>query len=157
MTAAHSASQRLDHANELVRVIAAHGRRFFYSAQRERCARVELDPRGRVWWVDDYTGKRIYTHQTPFGNKWRGFSHGGTLRSLAEAIRDYIVHGAPIPPWRIAPQQSYGDLWGYGEQGAKDVRAAAFALPIIAKLVDPPEVEMPGERAETAAQPLAGV
>jgi len=157
MTAPLSPSQRLDQANELIQVIASHGRRFFYSTQKQRYARVELDPRGRVWWVDDYSGQRIYTHQTPFGNKWRGFSHGGTLRSLAEAIRDYVVHGTPIPPWRIAPQQSYGDLWGYGEQGAKDVRAAAFALPIIAKLVDPPAVEMPAERAEATTRPLAGV
>lgn len=131
MTEPYSLAQRLDHANRLIEVIAAHGRRFFYSAKHGRHARVEVDRRGHVWWVDDYTGRRIYTHRTPFGNNWRGFSHGGTLRALAEAIRDYITTGTRIHRWRIAPPMSYGDLWGYGPEAAVAVQVAAFVLPIM--------------------------
>ncbi|MNV86395.1 hypothetical protein D3C71_1804260 [compost metagenome] len=132
MSTAQARQERVEHANALIQVIAAHGRRFFYRGESGRVARVELDPRGRVWWVDDYTGKRIYTHHTPFGNRWRGFSHGGTLRALAEAIRDYITTGTRMHRGHIAPPMSYGDLWGYGPEAAAAVQVAAFALPIMA-------------------------
>jgi hypothetical protein len=62
MTADYSPGQRLEHANQMIQVIAAHGRRFFFSTHHQSHARVVLDSRGRFWWVDDYTGKRIYTH-----------------------------------------------------------------------------------------------
>lgn len=132
MTAASARRERVKHANALIRVIASYGRHFFYNAQHDRFARIELDQRGRVWWVDDYTGTRIFTHQTPFGNRWRGFSHGGTLRHLAELMREYITAGTLIHRGYIAPAMSYGDLWGYGEAGATAVQAAAFELPIMA-------------------------
>lgn len=132
MTAAAARQQRVEHANALVQVVAAHGRRFFYCVQHDRLARIEVDQRGRVWWIDDYTGKRIFTHATPMGNRWRGFSHGGTLRHLVEMMRDYITKGTPIARGYIAPSMSYGDLWGYGEAATVAVRDAAFALPIMA-------------------------
>ncbi len=139
--------ERLQHANELIQVIAAHGRRFFFHGgvnvydphtkttvfvPASRYARFELR-NGRVWFIDDYTEKAIFTHQTSIPSRWRGFSHGGTLRSLVEAMRDYIVHGRKIPQWRIATEQLSGssDIWGYGKEAAEAVRAAAYALPII--------------------------
>ncbi|MGX6999856.1 hypothetical protein [Caballeronia sp. KNU42] len=126
--------QRVEHANALIRVISDHGRRFFYNETANRIARIEIDGRGRVWFIDDYKGSRIYTHATVFGNHWRGFSHGGTLRSLVESMRDYIMTGKQIGRWRIATERSFtdGDIWGYGPDAAKAVRAAAFELPIMA-------------------------
>lgn len=132
MTASADRQQRVKHANALIQAVAAHGRRFFYCVQHDRFARIELDQRGRVWWIDDYTGKRIFTHPTPLGNRWRGFSHGGTLRHLAEMMRDYVTKGTPIARGYIAPDMSYGDLWGYGAAATAAVRAAAFVLPIMA-------------------------
>ncbi len=132
LTEATARQQRVVHANALIQAIAAHGRRFFYCVQQDRSARIEVDQRGRVWWIDDYTGKRIFTHPTPAGNRWRGFSQGGTLRHLAEMMREYITTGTPIARGYIAPSMSYGDLWGYGEAGTVAVRDAAFALPIMA-------------------------
>lgn len=123
--------QRVEHANQLIDVIATHGRRFFYRQESGRVARLELDARGRVWLIDEYSGARIYTHDTPFGNNWRGFSHGGTMRGLIERMRDYITSGVPLNSGCIAPPMSYGDMWGYGEDAAAAVRAAAAALPIM--------------------------
>ena len=57
---------------------------------------MEVDHRGKVWIIDDYSGKRVFTHETVWGGRWRGFSHGGTLRSLVEAFRDYICTGEPL-------------------------------------------------------------
>lgn len=125
--------ERVAHANDLIKAIGSHGRRFFWNECDQRFARLELDERGKVWFIDDYRGARVFTHQTNFTNHWKGFSHGGTLRSLVESMRDYIVHGTPIPRWRIATEQLYGDhdVWGYGAEASTAVRLAAFALPIM--------------------------
>lgn len=125
--------ERLAHANTLVKVISNSGRRFFWNEKDQRLAKLELDDRGRVWWIDDYRGARVFTHQTSISSRWMGFSHGGTLRSLVEAMRDYIVHGKQIDGWRIATPQLYGNgnIWGYSDADAKAVRTQAFELPII--------------------------
>lgn len=124
--------QRAAHANELIDVIARHGRRFFHNQRHQRNARIELR-NGRVYFIDDYSGKAIYTHRTTFENRWRGFSHGGTLRSLIEQLRDYIMNGTLLSRWVIAPAyaNSDGDIWGYGP-AAEAVRAEAWALPLFA-------------------------
>ena len=125
--------ERLAHANALIKAISDHGRRFFWNERAQRVAHLELDERGKVWWIDDYRGARVYTHQTTIPSRWQGFSHGGTLRSLVECMRDYVVHGRQLPHFRIATPQLYGDsnIWGYSKEAAEAVRAAAFALPIM--------------------------
>lgn len=143
--------ERVKHANALIKIIASHGRRFFYYGgsnvfdpvtkittfvPEDRFARIELR-RGRVFIIDDYTQKSVYTHKTGFGNNWRGFSHGGTLRGLVEDMRDYIIHGTPIPRWKIVIQQRgqaglEDNIWGYDVESANSVRSAAYALPIVA-------------------------
>lgn len=134
-------AERLAAANQLLAVISKHGRRFFYNKEFDRVAHLKLSPRGRVLFVDDYTGVEIYTHKTTFTNKWRHFSHGGTLRSLIESLRDYIIHGTPLHRGYIAPSRSWtdGDIWGYGPEAAAAVRAEAFELPIFpAPTQEPP-------------------
>ena len=127
--------QRLRDANRLIQIIGDHGRRFFWC--QGRYARLELD-RGRVFIVDDYTEARVYTHKTTFGNRWRGFSHGGTLRQLVELMRDYVIKGKRIPLGYIAPNNYLDtttttprDIWGYGPEAAETVRRLAAELPII--------------------------
>lgn len=122
-----SKPERVALVNALLVEIGACGRRFF--ARSDRQARFELDPKGRIWFVDDYSNRPIYTHHTR--DSWRGFSHGGTLRDLVIALRDFIRTGQPIVghfgPW---PQSTCGgDLWGYGEDMQR-VRDAADRLGI---------------------------
>ena len=124
--------KRVEHANQLISIIASHGRKFFQG--NDRMAKIEL-VRGRVWFIDDYRGARIYTNKTTFGNDWGGFSHGGTMRSLVEKMRDYITAGVSIPLGHIAPTRIMDgghDMWGYGPEACIAVRAAAKELPIIA-------------------------
>ena len=95
-------------------VIASYGRRFF--THQGRVSRFELDAGGRVWFVDAFAGARIYTHHT--NGRWRGFSEGGTLRSLVIALRDYIQTGKPVPSGHLGPWPDWysaGDPWGYGD------------------------------------------
>ena len=116
---------RLQKANTLIEVIASTGRRFL--CYGDRVAQLELDARGRVWFVDHYTGRRIYTHHPCV---WRGFSSGETMRQFVEHLREYIFRGTLIPAWFFGPWPEWvsgGDLWGYGEDMEK-VRRAAHEL-----------------------------
>lgn len=126
--------ERLNHANQLIQIIAAHGRRFFFSETTGRTAEMLIDKRGRVWFLDEYSGKLIFTHKTTWTNKWRGFTHGGTLRCFVEMIRDYIVKGEQIHPFYLGPERrnlTDGNIWGYAEEAMNAVRTEASKLQII--------------------------
>ena len=130
--------QRVEQVNQAIRIIADHGRRFFYSQAVNRYAIMEVDARGKVWIIDDYSGKRVFTHETVRGGRWRGFSHGGTLRSLVEAFRDYICTGNPLNPGYLGPDRfDDSNIWGYDEEGMKAVREQAGSLPVFAPKLTP--------------------
>lgn len=129
-------AERLEHANQLIQVIAKHGRRFFFSDSTGKTAQLLVDRRGRVWFLDEYSGKLIFTHETTWTNKWRGFTHGGTLRGIVKMMRDYIIKGTPIHPYYIGMERRNvydGNIWGYSDEAIKAVREEAALLPIIAK------------------------
>lgn len=134
MTGRAEKMMRLQHANQLIRIISKHGRRFFYNASADRVASLEIDPRGRIWFVDDYTGSRVYTYRVAGRSRdWRGFSHGGTLRSLVEELCSYVRCGELLSRYRIATpcgQDGAVDVWGYGRAAASSVREEAFSLPM---------------------------
>lgn len=130
MLATMSKGDRLVLVNEAVKVIGSHGRRFFYSKIYDRYALMEIDARGRLWWIDEYTDQRIYTH---YNGRWCQFSNGGTLHGLVIHFKNFVQTGEPMPrvfgPW---PQwYCDGDLWGYGDDMQK-VRdgLAAIGLPL---------------------------
>lgn len=123
-----SKRERLADVNKLIAVIASTGRKFF--RRGERVATLELSASGRVFYIDAYAGRRIYTH---YRYEWRGFSEGGTLRSLVIALRDYVTKGTPVNPSTFGPWPSWncgGDLWGYGADMCQ-VREAARELGIM--------------------------
>lgn len=134
MSKALAAKQlRVAEVNQVIFIIANHGRRFFFSQSSQRYASMEVDARGRVWFIDDYSGKRIYTHPTTWGSKWRGFTHGGTLRALVEDFRDYICTGTPLNPFVLGPERNnlcLGNIWGYEPDQMLAVREQAGALPV---------------------------
>lgn len=118
-------TQRLAKANQFLTVIASCGRQFFRTG--ERIARFEVRYTGRIWFFDDGSGKWICTH---YRGRWRGFSHGGTLRRLIDGLVMYIQRGAsvcgelgPWPEW-----YSDGDPWGYGADMEIVRRCAAELL-----------------------------
>lgn len=128
--------QRVEHVNQAIRIIGAHGRRFFFNQVADRYASMEVDQRGKVWFIDDYSGKRIFTHETVWGGRWRGFTHGGTLHDLVKEFRDYIRTGEPLHPGYLGPERfDDSNIWGYDEAGMKAVREQAGALPVFRQLV----------------------
>lgn len=128
----YSKDERLKHANHLISIIASCGRRFFFDGNTERVAFMHRSPDGKIYFCDARTGTLIYTHRTPFSNKWRGFSHGGTLRGLVEMMRDYISKGTQIDEWYLGlPRDDGTNTWGYPQEDIERVRSAAKHLPII--------------------------
>ena len=117
--------QRLEAANELITEMACCGRRFFYSDKLDRIGQFEISPRGRIRFHDEYTDALIDTYSHHLG-AWRKFSHGGSLRSLVEYLRDYIRIGQKLPLQIIAPE-----YWGYDHASSKRVQQKAIELGII--------------------------
>lgn len=128
MTKARAARlERLEHANRLIKVISDHGRRFFWCESKKRLARLELTDNGKLYWIDDYSGKAVYTGKIGgYDHKWRGFTHGGTLKSLAQQMCSYVNTGERIRLGYIAQ-----DCWGYSKEDAITTRDKAFRIPII--------------------------
>lgn len=109
---------RVDNANQLLQSIASHGRNFFQ--YKNGVSHLEVDKHGKIWFIDAYENKRIYTH---YRGRWRNFSEGGTLRSLVEVLRDYISKGGSVTPRLVIPATySYGDVWGYGKEALSKIQ-----------------------------------
>lgn len=126
---------RLKAANEFIKVIASCGRKFFSEnadnfnkVDAPFVASMEVDKHGKVWFIDSYTKKRIYTH---YRYDWKGFSNGGTLKSLVCNLRDFIKRGDTLRKEYFQPEMGEGfrNPWGYGEDILK-VKDAAVSLGI---------------------------
>lgn len=127
---------RLVLANEFIEAIGRSGRRFFFHKTEfdRRFAFIEMDERGRLWWNDEYSKKRIYMH-TSDSARWRGFSHGGTLKSLAKVLRDFVMRGECLSADYFIDDGFekagvFKHPWGYGADLAK-VRAAGLLLGVL--------------------------
>ncbi len=118
---------RLEQVNAFLIEVASCGRHFFRHLWR--VARLERTD-GRIYFLDDYTQARVIIKSGP--RRWKGFSHGGTMRGLILCLKDYVLTGrslggvlGPAPAWC-----SEGDPWGYGDDMVR-VRAKAASLGLI--------------------------
>lgn len=119
---------RVEHANQLIKAIASHGRKFFLSSKGD-VAEFEIDVHGKVWYRDDYSRALI-----PMGVhcRWKGFTHGGTLRDLVERMWAYIESGLTIDRACIGYERADGsNIWGYKPADIEACRRQCYALPII--------------------------
>jgi hypothetical protein len=122
---------RVDDANTVIRAIASHGRRFFYSPDYDRYGRFMIDLTGSIRFIDDHTGSRVRIVK---GGKWRGFHNGGTCRAIVEALAEYIRTGKTMSRGFFGPWPDWindGDMWGYGAEEMEKVRRDAFASPAV--------------------------
>lgn len=128
---------RVDHVNQVIRIIADHGSRVFYAAETQTYARMYVDKFGKVWFVDSASGMAICTHETNLSGCWKGFSCGRKLRALVEAFRDYIRTGIALPRSYLGqPRADHSNLWAYGEVALNDVREKAGGLPVFQQPVE---------------------
>jgi hypothetical protein len=145
-TARVSKQERLHIANKIIELVSGVGRKFFF--HHGRISRFELDARGRVWLIDGYTQKRIYVMYR--SGSWRGFSEGGTLRSLICNLADFIAKGERIRnhfgPW---PETLCdGDLWGYGKDQMESLRQQLMPYLAAKSVTSSPEQEAEIESSE---------
>ncbi len=119
--------ERLIAANEFIEVISGCGRKFFQ--HKGFVSTLELSDHGRVFFIDYYTKKRIYTHRRFV--RWDGFTSGGTLKGLVEALRDFVTKGSQMTATYFQPEMGNGfrNPWGYGIDILK-VKDAAIRLGI---------------------------
>ena len=106
---------RIIAANEFIRVIANCGRRFFRNSGAGHDAFLTLNARRNIVWLfDDYTGARINVVKE---GRWDGFSHGGTLKSLAGSIGAFVLSGKTMRYGYFQPTMDNGfeNPWGYGD------------------------------------------
>ncbi len=123
-----SKEQRLQQANELLVLIASKGREFF--RHEGRVAHFELR-NGRVWYVDAYTQRAIYTHSTY--SRWRGFTGGGTLLAVIRGLSKWIHTGQAVEDNHYGPWPDWycgGDVWEYGSD-MEIIRAKAREIGVI--------------------------
>lgn len=120
-------TERLEAANRLIQVIASCGREFF--KHDGFVARLELSESGRVFFIDYYTKKRIYTHW--YCKHWDGFTGGGIMRWLTECLRDFITKDKKLFAEYFQPEMPNGfkNPLGYGDDILK-VKKAAIELGI---------------------------
>jgi len=120
---------RLVEANALVAAISKHGRRFFYNKEHQRIAQFEIGSGGHIFFIDDYSAKRIYVADN---GRWRGFSHGGTLRNLVKAIAGYIRNGDKLSIDWIGPERfDASNIWGYEESAMVATRSEALLTGVV--------------------------
>lgn len=125
---------RLQRANAIIVTISNCGRHFFRQSIDGRVSKFEIAENGRLYFRDKYSDHRLPCSHTK-GRAWQQhFTEGGTLKSLIEAIANYIKTGETISlfffgPW--AATTCNGDLWGYGDD-MELVREHAKRLGIVA-------------------------
>ena len=120
-------NERLKNANEFLAVIASTGRKFF--EHKGFVSTMEISSTGRVFFIDHFTKKRIYTHRK-YCN-WRGFTSGGTMKMIIERLRDFITKGHVMSASYFMEEwgNGFSNPWGYGSDILK-VGAAAKRLGI---------------------------
>jgi hypothetical protein len=105
--------KRLEIANQFIKIISNYGRHFF--KHKEDISYFKFDSNNRIRFVDSYTRVEVFI---AYKGDWKGFTHGGTLRDLVIALKEYIYGDKPLPLKHLGPWPDYicdGDLWGYGE------------------------------------------
>ncbi|MGX7133110.1 hypothetical protein [Enterococcus songbeiensis] len=102
--------ERYKLANELIILIATSGRKFFNHEEHGGSISAFTIRKGRLYFIDGYTYKRIYAYGDRFFR--RKFTEGGTMQALILDMAEWIRTGKPTNA-----KNGYGgvycDYWGY--------------------------------------------
>lgn len=117
--------ERVRAANRIIDAIAESGPCNLYSPVSDRKARFGLDRVGQVWYVDHFTGMRLYPSPNA---SWLGFTGSDNLRRLVEALGAFIRESAPLDVDKIVAL-----LDGYSAKDRAEVRATALLANVAKK------------------------
>ncbi|WP_426579178.1 hypothetical protein P5490_007785 [Bacillus altitudinis] len=116
--------KRIYDINALINLIASIDHRTFYCESKNSVACFIFGKRGKVFFVDDYTGEWIYPYELGHGPA-KGFSHGGNMWQLVNSFREFIITG------RYGDLRDYKEIWAYSEEGCKKIREKAKEIGFI--------------------------
>lgn len=107
---------RLNKINELIKVISNIDRRFFYSKSKNRIGKFIKSNGGKLFFVDEYTGEKVY----PYYSGRNKFNGGGTLWGLINDFREWIITGK-YSNGHNGYQGLYCPYWGYSKEGMEKI------------------------------------
>ena len=117
--------------NQLVDTIANTGRNFFLYERDgvKTISTIEVDDRGRIWWNDYFTGKRVYV---AYEGRWSGFTAGGTLKTFVKQLAKFLRDGEPLSPHVTG--LSNKNVWAYPEEDVKKIQTLGIELGVFRPL-----------------------
>ena len=123
---------RIQKANEFLRVIATRGRCFFSHLHDDGLviARFWRKENGSLWLLNEWKREWMYVSRRNNDGTYKGFRHGGTLRALITALVDWIREE------KLISAQSFNRHWGYPERDINQIIESGLSLGIVAKPVD---------------------
>lgn len=127
--------QRATRVNNLLKEMSFRG---CHLLSTEVQAAFDVDDRGRVWYTDSYTGKRIYTH---YSGSWKDFSLNKASEKFVRELRDHISKGKVLDKnffdALMKTPNFHQDLtWGYSEEDLASTRRTARKLFITREKLD---------------------
>jgi hypothetical protein len=128
-------AERIAQANEFIRCIASHGRRFFEYVHPDRTevAHFRMGDDGKLFFWNEWSCIWIYVSR--YG-PYKGFHHGGTLHSLVSALVEFIKDGQCC----FHPSFFNASHWSYDALGISAIIETGQRLGII-KPEEPNHVE----------------
>lgn len=116
--------KRIIDINELIQLIASIDHRTFYCESKNSVACFIFGKRGKLFFVDDYTGEWVYPYELGHGPA-KGFSHGGNMWQLVNSMREFIITG------RYGALRDYKEIWAYSRDGCQKIRQKAKEIGFI--------------------------
>ena len=123
--------ERVENVNALIKFIGDRGRFFFrktFPFEEHTYCRFLLKE-NRLW-LQPEIGGNIYTGYKYWDKK---LPHGGTLKQILRAFKDYIMTKKKVPNNIFGPFPDWlcgGDPWGYGIETMEEIKNEAIKLGI---------------------------
>ena len=133
MTTAAEIKDRIEKANQFLCTIATRGRCFFAYKHDDGIviARFMRQQNGSLWLLNEWKKEWMYVSRRNNDGTYKGFHHGGTLRSLITALVDWIRDGDLM----LNPG-AFNSHWAYPEQDLRVIINVGQDLGIILRPVD---------------------
>lgn len=134
MSKAQQIQDRIEKANQLLRVIATRGRCFFSHKHEDGLviARFRRQENGSIWLLNEWTKEWIYVSRRNNNGTYKGFHHGGTLRALVTALVAWIREEDLVSP------HYFNKHWGYSPREIEQIVSTGYELEIVWKPLDNP-------------------